>query len=63
MMNNFEIQSTEELIKIINSLPNNYIYRGQANAEWGLTSSLERILGDTWHAKKVKQFEFIYSLL
>ena len=44
-MKTINIDDTQQLIDLINSLPNHYIYRGQANAEWSLTSSLERIVG------------------
>lgn len=57
MLKTIEITSTDDLIKNINTLPNNFLYRGQANAEWRLQSSLERILGDNWTGAQVKKFE------
>ena len=57
MMKTINIDDTQQLIDLINSLPNHYIYRGQANAEWSLTSSLERIVGHNWTADKAKKFE------
>ncbi len=51
------VSSVEELIKHINSLPNNYIYRGQANSSWGLQSSLERVVGTHWNSKSAQRFE------
>ena len=36
------INSTEELLRILNTYPNNFAYRGQSNANWGLQSTLER---------------------
>lgn len=57
MMKTINIDDTQQLIDLINSLPNHYIYRGQANAEWSLTSSLERIVGYDWTANKAKKFE------
>lgn len=57
MMIEIEINSTEELIEQLNSLPNNFFYRGHANAEWSLQSSLERIIGTKWSAEEAKKFE------
>lgn len=57
MLKIFDINSTEDLIRSINELPNNFLYRGQANAEWKLESSLERILNDEWTSERVKKFE------
>ncbi|AUQ27074.1 FRG domain-containing protein [Dickeya zeae] len=39
------ISSMDELLKSLNELPNNYIYRGHADADWRLESTLERVLG------------------
>jgi hypothetical protein len=62
MMKQVEINSIEELIKQLNSLPNHFLYRGHANAEWALQSSLERIIGTKWSAEEAKRFEE-FSLL
>lgn len=51
------ISSVAELIERINKLPNNYIYRGQANANWGLQSSLERVVGENWSSASAQSFE------
>lgn len=56
-MKEVEIRSVEELIEKLNNLPNNFIYRGHANADWPLQSSLERIIGSMWTAEKAKKFE------
>jgi hypothetical protein len=46
-----------ELIAIINSFENNYIFRGQANAIWELESSLERLLRTKWSSDAVEKYE------
>lgn len=56
-MNEIRIESVEELIEKVNKLPNNFLYRGQADADWRLQSSLERILGNEWSAEKAQRFE------
>jgi hypothetical protein len=55
------INSTEELLRVLNELPNSFIFRGQANANWSLQSSLERIVGNKWSAEQATIFED-YSL-
>ena len=57
MMKEVEIRSVEELFEKLNKLPNNYIYRGHANADWPLQSSLERIIGSKWSVEEAKKFE------
>lgn len=57
-----KINSTAELIEHLNKLPNNFFYRGHANAEWALQSSLERIIGAKWSTEEAKKFEE-FSLL
>ena len=47
-MKQLDINSVDELLNGINSLPNNYIYRGHADADWRLESSLERLIGAEW---------------
>jgi len=56
-MKTHSIKNIEVLIKTINSHPNNYIYRGQADAAWALESSLERIIGPTWDASLAMKLE------
>lgn len=41
-MQKIEINSTSQLIEVINSYPNNFAFRGQSDANWGLQSTLER---------------------
>lgn len=57
MIKEIEVWSVEELTKAVNSLPNHYIYRGHANADWRLESALERIVGDDWSAETASRFE------
>ncbi len=52
-----EISSVAELIEKVNSLPNNYIFRGQANSCWSLQSSLKRVVGDEWSSSAAEKFE------
>lgn len=59
MLKIIEINSMDFLIKSINKLPNNFLYRGQANANWGLQSSLERILHCNWIDEEIGKFEDI----
>jgi hypothetical protein len=56
-MKQIDINSVEELLKELNGLPNNYIYRGHANAQWRLESSLERVIGAAWSAESATKFE------
>jgi len=51
------VPNVESLIRQVNELPNNYIYRGQADAGWPLRSSLERVIGADWTAAKAQRFE------
>jgi hypothetical protein len=51
------LSTPEELIRALNSLPSHYIFRGQANAEWKLESSLERITGDKWCSEEARRYE------
>lgn len=51
------VTSMDELARELNSLPNCYVFRGQANAKWGLQSSLERLLGNSWTSERARQFE------
>lgn len=46
-----------DLTHELNVLPNHYAFRGQANADWGLQSTLERVLGGQWNAENARKFE------
>ncbi len=51
------IVDIDNLMHALNELPNPFIYRGQASANWGLTSALERVIGDDWSKKAALKFE------
>lgn len=51
------VTSMADLAHELNALPNNYIFRGQSDATWGLTSTLERFLGKRWSAESARKFE------
>jgi len=42
------IKDPRELVEVVNGFSNGYVFRGQANASWPLTSSLERMLEPVW---------------
>jgi hypothetical protein len=56
-MREVNINSVEELLKALNELPNHFIYRGHASADWRLASSLERVIGSSWSAEAAMKFE------
>jgi len=60
-MTEIRIATIESLIQLFNSFPNNFIYRGHANANWKLESSLERVVGAKWCTDEARRFED-YSL-
>lgn len=55
------VDSIDDLARELNVLPNHFAFRGQANADWGLTSTLERVIGRRWSAENARRFES-YSL-
>jgi hypothetical protein len=61
-MKNINITTMEQLIKSINELPNNYIYRGHSDENWHLQSTLERILGDQFKAKAEKHENYALNV-
>ncbi len=58
-MNKVKLSTPEELVEALNKYPNHFIFRGQADAAWGLTSSLERLLEGRWSEDTfdIKKFE------
>jgi hypothetical protein len=58
-MNEVTLSTPEELVEALNKHPNNFIFRGQSDARWGLTSSLERLLEGRWNedAFDIKKYE------
>jgi len=60
MIKVIRIDDIAELIRHLCELPNNYIYRGHADANWKLESSLERVLGRNWSTQKAGSFEDIF---
>lgn len=51
------IKDIGSLLRQLNELPNNFIYRGHADANWKLQSTLERMLGENWGREKASKFE------
>lgn len=51
------ISKIDDLMRELNQLPNHFVFRGQANSEWQLQSTLERILGEKWSVENAKKFE------
>ena len=51
------VNSMDDLAREMNVLPNHFAFRGQANADWGLTSTLERVIGRSWSAEYARRFE------
>lgn len=56
-MNEIKIKDVESLIEQLNSLPNHFLFRGQADAGWSLKSSLERAIGDRFDTTNSRKFE------
>ena len=61
MIQERSVSTIGELMHELNVLPNNYVFRGQSNADWGLNSTLERIIGSRWCSQQARKFED-YSL-
>lgn len=56
-MKTIELHSMADLLTQLNELPNSFFYRGQADANWSLQSSLERVVGAGWSVEKAQKFE------
>lgn len=58
-MNEVTLSTPEELVETLNKHSNNFIFRGQSDARWSLTSSLERLLEGKWNdaAFDIKKYE------
>lgn len=58
-MKEIKICNPDELIRALNQHSNGFVYRGQSDASWPLTSSLERILEPVWEQPgfNFKKFE------
>jgi hypothetical protein len=61
MISDLHVNTIDELMRALNSLPNSFVFRGQSDAAWGLQSTLERTLGAKWNAQNAREFED-YSL-
>jgi len=57
MIEEVYINSSEDLIRHLNELPNCFVFRGQANAKWKLESTLERVIGSKWSSENARKFE------
>jgi hypothetical protein len=51
------VTSITELAHQLNVLPNHFAFRGQADADWRLQSTLERVIGNRWSAANARLFE------
>jgi len=60
MISDILIKDTGDLIRSMNELPNNFIYRGHADSSWKLESTLERTIGDNWSSQLAQRFEDHY---
>jgi len=61
MIIDVHVNTIDDLMQLLNRLPNNFVFRGQSDANWGLQSTLERTIGSKWNAKNARKFED-YSL-
>lgn len=60
MISEIEIKDSEDLIRSMNELPNSFIYRGHADSDWKLESTLERTIGNNWSSALASKFEDHY---
>lgn len=57
MIKEEHINTIDHLIRRLNELPNNFVYRGHSDSTWDLDSTLERVLGSKWSAENARKFE------
>ena len=57
MIEEKHIDTIDELIRLLNVLPNHFIFRGHANSSWKLESTLERSIGIRWSADLAAKVE------
>lgn len=50
------INTPIDLVNRLNLFPNHFVFRGHSNSDWGLTTSLQRVLQHNY-SKKVSEFE------
>jgi hypothetical protein len=56
-MKEIKIDKMEDLISRFNDYSNSMMFRGQSKAEYPLSSSLERLIGDAWSPANAIKFE------
>jgi hypothetical protein len=66
-MNQIEISSIADLLEKINCYPNNFAFRGQAESDWGLQSTLERMVPNSqergrFEERSLEQFKAKFKL-
>jgi hypothetical protein len=61
-MKDINISTMEQLIKSLNELPINYIYRGHSDENWRLQSTLERILGNKFETESEKYENYALNM-
>ena len=59
-MKEVRLNNLDEIITTLNSLSNNYIYRGHSDSSWMLTSTLERELDGNVNPSSFKKVEDFY---
>ena len=63
MISEIIIKDSEDLIRSMNELPNSFIYRGHADSNWKLESTLERTIGGNLSSDLASKFEDYYLKL
>ena len=57
MLKRVDIKDITQLMQVLNSYGTSVFFRGHADANWKLESSLERVLGKSWSAEKARRYE------